>query len=145
MSLLKDTISSVSIATQADGTGTQSGTILDMAGFEGVLFTATFADVDDTAVLTLRAQQDTDSAGGTMATLTSSCTFTASATSADNKCLVLDVFRPAERYVRPQVVIATANAITASVIAIQYGAHKAPTTQGSTVLDNDLVVSPAEV
>ncbi|MBF0358870.1 MAG: hypothetical protein HQL70_09700 [Magnetococcales bacterium] len=143
-SLLNDVEVDVCLGTQADGTGTQSGTILDMQGYEGVMFVATFADVDDTAVLTLQAQQDGANAAGNMSTLSGNSTFTADATSGDNKALVLDVYRPRERYVRAQVVIATANATTASVTAVRYGAAKKPVTQPATVVDSDTLVEPAE-
>lgn len=132
------------LAAQADGTGTQSGDILDMSGYEGVLFIAKFDDVDNTAAITLQAQQNTANSASGMATLTGTVTYTAAATDADDDLLVLDIVRPLERYIRPQVVIADANATTAAVIAIQYGARSKPTTQSSTVLDSDVLTSPAE-
>lgn len=143
-SLLKDVKVSRVLVAQADGTGTQSGDILDMEGWEGVMFIAKFDDVDDTAVLTLQAQQNIVNSGTGMATLSGNATFTAGATDADNDLLVLDVYRPRERYVRPQVVIATANAITSGITAIQYGPRKSPVTQPSTVLDSDTLIEPAE-
>lgn len=142
--LLKNVKVTRVLAAQADGTGTQSGDILDMSGYEGVMFIAKFDDVDDTAVLTLQAQQDELNAAGGMATLDDSATYTAGATDADDDLLVIDIHKPLKRYVRAQVVIATANAITAGVIAIQYGGAKDPQTQPATVLDSALLVSPAE-
>lgn len=132
------------LAAQADGTGTQSGDILDMSGWEGVLFIAKFDDVDNTAVLTLQAQQNTVNSGTGMATLSGNSTYTAAAADADDDVLVLDVYRPRERYVRPQVVIGTANATTACILAIQYGPRVLPTSQGSTVLDSDTLIEAAE-
>jgi len=129
---------------QADGTGTQSSDILDMSGFEGVVFIAKFDDVDNTSVLTLQAQQNTVNSATGMATLSGNATYTAAAADADDDMLVLEVFKPQERYLRAQVVIATANATNAGVIAIQYNTYKAPITQGSTVLDSELLVSPDE-
>lgn len=143
MSLLKNAKITRVLAAQADGTGTQSGDILDMSGFEGVLFIAKFDDVDTTAVITLQAQQNTINSATGMATITETATFTAGASDADDDLLVLDIHKPTKRYIRPQVVIATANATTACVIAIQYGPSKSPITQGSTVLDTDLSVGSA--
>ena len=145
MNLLENVLITRVISTQGDGTGTDDGTILDMQGYEGVMFVAHFADVDDTSVLTLQAQQDELNAGGGMATLTGNATFTAGAANADDDCLVLDVYRPEKRYIRVQLVVATANAIVASVIAYQYGARKTPVTQGSTVLASNSIFGAAEV
>lgn len=144
MNLLNNTLITRVLVATADGTGTQSSDILDMQGYEGVLFIWKLDDVDDTAVLTLQAQQDELNAAGGMATLTGTATFTAGATDADDDCLVLDVYRPTKRYVRAQGVIATANATTAAIIAIQYGARKSPVTQSSTVVDSQSIYGAAE-
>jgi len=124
---------------------TLSSDILDMTGYEGVLLIADLGDQAATAVATLTAQQDTDAAGGTMATLTGSVAYTFAAADGDDDLLVLDVYKPLERYIRAQLQRATANITVKSIIAIQYGAMKAPVTQSATVLDSDLLVSPAEV
>ena len=145
MNLLENVLITRVMAIQSDEQATQSTDILDMQGFEGVMFVAHFADVDDTAVLTLQAQQDELNASGGMATLTGTATFTAAAADADDDCLVLDVYRPEKRYVRAQLVVATANAIVASVIAYQYGARKVPVTQGSTVLASNSIFGATEV
>jgi len=124
---------------------TLSSDILDMTGYEGVLLIADLGDQAATAVATLTAQQDTDAAGGTMATLVGSSTYTFAAADGDDDLLVLDVYKPMERYIRAQLQRATANITVKSIIAIQYGAAKPPVTQSTTVLDSDLLVSPAEV
>lgn len=145
MNLLKNVLITRVLVSKADAQETQSSDILDMSGFEGVVFIAKFDDVDDTSVLTLKAQQDELNASGGMAALTGNATFTAGATDADDDVLVLDVYRPEKRYVRAQVVIGTANAITSGIIAIQYGARKSPITQPATVLDSNTIFGPTEV
>jgi len=132
------------LAAQSDGQDTFSSDILDMAGFAGVMFIAKLDDVDNTSVLTLQAQQNTANSATGMATLTGNATYTAEAADADDDLLVLDVVRPRERYIRAQVVVGTANAKVAGVIAIQYGAEVVPITQGSTVLDSETITDPAE-
>jgi len=130
----------VVLGTQADGTGTQSSSIIDMSGYEDVTFLAIFADVDDTAVLTLRAQQDDVNDAGGMATLTGSATFTAGATNADNGMLALE-----KRYLRAQVVIATASAITAAVIAIRTKPRKSPVSKAGFLDTTSIILhSPDE-
>jgi hypothetical protein len=143
-SLLKDAkITRVTNAVAAGQAATASD-ILDMSGFEGVVFIAALGDVSDTSVVTLTAQQNTANSTSGMATLSGSATFTAGASDADNKLLVLDVYRPRERYVRAVFTSATANAVKDGVIAIQYGPRVMPVTQGSTVIDSDTLIEPAE-
>ena len=55
------------------------------------------------------------------------------ANSDDNKLLVLDIHRPAERYVRAIVTRGTADATIDGVIAILYGPRVLPVTQDLTV------------
>jgi hypothetical protein len=128
----------------AAGQAASASDILDMQGFEGVLFIAKVADVTNGSVLTLAAQQSVINDAGGMATLAGTVTYTANATDADDDLLVLDVYKPMERYVRAVLTSATQDAVKDGVIAIQYGARKVPITQGSTVLDSDTLISPDE-
>lgn len=141
--LLKDVLITRVMNAVAADTSDQNSSIVDMQGYEGVLFVASFGTLTATQVTSLKAQQDTDSAGGTMADLTGTSVGPL-ADGDSNKVLVLDVYRPLERYVRCVVDRGTANAVIDSVIAIQYGARKAPVTQGSTVSASELHASPAE-
>ena len=128
----------------AAGQAASASDILDMQGFEGVLFIAKVADVTNGSVLALAAQQSVINDAGGMATLSGTVTYTADATDADDDLLVLDVYKPMERYVRAVLTSATQDAVKDGVIAIQYGARKVPITQGSTVLDSDTLISPDE-
>jgi len=128
----------------AAGQAATSTDILDMEGYEGVLFIAKLGDVTNASVVTLQAYQDTDAAGGTMAALSGTVTYTAAAADVDDDLLILDVYRPQKRYVKAVLTSGTADAVKNGVIAIRYGARKGPITQGSTVLDSDTLISPAE-
>jgi len=67
------------------------------------------------------------------------------ADSDDDDCVVLDIYRPTERYVRPVFERATANCVIDGVIAIQYGAKKMPVTHdAATVIGSETHASPAE-
>ena len=134
----------VCIPATVDGQATTSGSILDMSGYDSVMFIAKFDDVDNTSVLTLRAQQDVLNGADAMATLTGSATFTAGASDADDNVLILDIHRPRDRYVRPQVIVGTANATIACVLGVQYNARNLPVTQSADVLDTELLETPAE-
>lgn len=143
-SLLNDVkITRVAIAAVAAQTDVD-GDILDMSGFEGVVFIAKLGDVTDTSALELLAQQNTVNSGSGMASIAGSAAFTAGASSADDMLLVLDVYRPRERYVRPKLKRGTANAVVSGIIAIQYGARKKSQSQAASVIASATLVEPAE-
>lgn len=142
--LLKDTkITRVANSAVAAQTAVNSS-ILDMAGYDGVVFVAALGDVTDTCVLTLKVEQDELNGAGGMAALTGNATFTANATSADNGLLVVDVIRPAKRYVRAALTRTTANAVVDGIFAIQYKASTKPVTADSSVLASATIVDAAE-
>lgn len=128
----------------AAGTTSQNGSILDMSGFDGVMFVAAFGALTATQVTSLKAQQGALIGGGDMADLAGSSVGPL-ADADSNKCLVLDVYRPLEQYVRPVVVRGTANAVIDGVIAIQYSTRVKPTVQdAATIAASELHISPDE-
>lgn len=110
--------------------------VLDMQGYDGVMFVAILGDITATSVLTLTAKGNTASSTGspTPVTQVATAAFTAGASDADNKVLVVDVFDPALRYVFASLTRTTANAVVDGIIAIQYTAELRPTTQDASVL-----------
>lgn len=129
----------------AGTTDTLSSSILDMAGFDGVLFLLLLGDVTTNAVLTFQAQQNTANSGTGMATLAGTAAQSAAgASNQDNQVLALDVVKPTERYLRAQLVRATANAVVDGIIAIQYQGRLGPVTQSADVLSEVVLASPAE-
>jgi hypothetical protein len=115
------------LAATAAGTTAANCTAVDMAGYEGVTFVASFGTLTATQVTKLFAQQDTVSNMATAANIASSATGNL-ADNQSNNALVLDIRRPTKRYVRCVVSRGTANAVIDSVIAIQYGSDYKPTT-----------------
>lgn len=129
----------------AAGTGdTVQSDAVDMADFEGVRFTVLFGTITSSAVTTVKAQQSsTAGLAGTEDDLAG--TAQSVADTDDNKAVVIDVYRPIDRYVNVAVVRATANAVIDGIIAEQYGARKVPTTDDTTtVVGREVHVSPAE-
>lgn len=125
------------------GTTSQNGSILDMSGYDGVMFIATFGALTATQVTSLKAQQGALVAGGDMADLAG--TNVGPLADADsNKCLVLDIYRPQKRYVRPVVVRGTANAVIDGVLAVQYAGMVKPTVHDVTVAATEFHASPVE-
>lgn len=143
LSMLKDCKITRVLNSVTAGTSDQDGTVLDMTGYDGVLFIAALGDVTATSVDELQVFGNTASSTSspTPVELTNDTAgpYTAGASDADNKLLIVDVVRPAYRYVFPRVKRGTANAVIDGVIAIQYRSREVPVTQGSTVLASGLL------
>ena len=136
MSLLKNVkVAYVAGAAAAAQTEVLS-TVLDMTGYDGVMFIALLGDVTATSVLTLTAKGNTASSTSSPSPVTqkASTAFTAGASDADSTAIVVDVYDPAMRYVFASLTRTTANAVVNGIIAIQYTAEYVPTTQDVTVL-----------
>ena len=115
-----------------------NGVGVDMTGYEGVAFFAVIGE-GEVITCTLKAQQDSDSAYGTAADLAGSALDVSPTVGAKGEG-VLDIYRPAERYVRPVLTVGNFTTPTAvTVIAMQYGAHDVPV--GNT---GEFHLSPAE-
>lgn len=110
--------------------------VLDMSGYEGVIFMALTGDVTTASVLTLtvKANSANSVSSPTPITQKASDAFTADGTSADSKLIMVDVYRPPLRYVFGSLTRTTADAIVGGIIAIQYGAGLKPTTQAASVI-----------
>ena len=141
-SLLKEgKFDKVLVATAAGTDDTLEGDILDLQNCDSVTGIAILGDVTDTAVLTLKAYTGDDSALSDGAYESVTATVTATATSADDKLLVLDVIRPGKRYCRFDLVRATANAVVDGIIGVRYNYRAIPTTQPTDVVDSDISVN----
>jgi len=117
-----------------------NSSVLDMQGYEGVMFIALTGDVTTACELTLTAKGNTASSVSSPAPVTQKATtlFTADGTSADDKALIVDVYKPALRYVFANLTRATANAVIGGIIAIQYQAGNRPTTNDASVIASAL-------
>ena len=138
-SLLKDTLVTRVMNAVAAGTSEQKSTVLDMQGFDSVMFVLLLGDVTIADVLTLTAKSNPTSSttGGTSEGAVAAQT-DPDGTSEDNKVVVLDILRPTQRYIFADITRITANAAIDGVLAIQYNAKSMPQTQGSTVLASAL-------
>lgn len=123
MEILKD-MKVTTALDYASGTATRNGAILDMSGFEGVIAIVKCATIAGSAVGDIHWEQDTDSAGGTMADLTG--TAIAIADNDDDQIFISDLNKPLERYVRIVVTKNGAQAQAEDAIYIQYGPAAKP-------------------
>jgi cytochrome c-type biogenesis protein CcmH/NrfF len=126
----------------AAGTTLQTGTTLDMQGFEGVMFTALFGTLTASAVTGIKVQQGSASDMSDAADLLGSALAIPEAD--NNKMLITEIYKPTKRYVRCLVTRGTANAVIDGVIAQQFGARVEPPVNGTTVSGSEYSISPAE-
>lgn len=118
--------------------------VLDMQGYDGVIFIALMGDVLDTSVLTLTAKGNSANSVSSPTPVTqSTATFTAGASNADSKVLMVDVCDPALRYMFASLTRGTAAAVVGGIIAIQYTAEYRPTTQDASVIASTASVGVA--
>lgn len=126
----------------AAGTTVQNSSVLDMSGFDGVVFIGAVGALLAGAVTGLKAQQ------GQAANLSDAADLEGSLASipdtGSNGMAIVDIYRPQERYVRAVFNRAVATAVLDGIIAIQYKGSKAPTTQDATVIAAKYLNSPAE-
>jgi hypothetical protein len=115
---------------------------VDMHCFEGVLFVGIVGTVTGSGTASLKAAQSSDNVNfndlsGVVAT---------GAAGGSDKFIVLDVYKPLERYVRTTLTRAVANSIYGGTIAIQYGAHKKPAVHDAATLAAAAIlgIAPAE-
>lgn len=127
----------------AAGTTNVNGPVLDMQGFDSVVFEACFGALTAGQVTKIKAQAGNKADGSDMADLAGAETV-AMADADSNKMLVLEVFRMTNlRYIRVVVERGTANAVIDSVVATQYHSHKQPESDdASTVSTTLLSVDP---
>jgi len=110
--------------------------VLDMAGFDGVMFIALMGDVTASSVLTLTAKGNSANSTSSPTPVTQKATtaFTAAAADADSKVLMVDVAKPTLRYMFASLTRADQNAVVGGIIAIQYSANDKPTAHDASVI-----------
>lgn len=120
--------------------------IIDMSGWEGVCFVCAVTDSVQNGVATVTVEQNTANSDTSMAALSGAVATATCAVSDDlnDKLLIVDVYKPRERYVQAVRTSSAANIAFGSVIAILYSGKKAPVTADASVLAAALAVSPAE-
>lgn len=127
-------ITKVKALSASAGTAVNSDSV-DMAGFDGVVFFGRIATAN-AANFGNVAQSSDDSVFADLAG-------TKVVPGDDADSFSIDVYKPTKRYLRCEVDRGGVNTIVGDIYAVQYGAHKKPTTHGATV-DSETHISPAE-
>lgn len=147
MNLLKNMKFQEAMAPVAAGSSIdQNSDILDMANWDGVIFIVPITDSVATGVATLTIEQNTANSDSGMAALSGAVATATCAVNDDlnNTLLIVEVYKPRERYVQGVVTSATANIAYGNMVVIQYRGRKGPVTQPASVQASTLVASPAE-
>lgn len=119
---------------------------IDTANCEGVIFFTTITDSVQNGVATLKVEQNPADSDAGMAALSGAQADLVSAANDDlnGKVLIVDVYRPRERYVQGVRGSATANIAFGEIYAIKYGHRKLPVADNPTLGEKAAVASPAE-
>ena len=109
------------------GVTTINSAVIDMAGYDAVLFLTSAGAIAATGTAVVKVQQDSALAFGAGADLAG--TGQSFIDTDDNKSVAVDVKRPLERFLRLVIARATANSDWSPIWAIQYRSRKLPVTQ----------------
>lgn len=112
--------------------------ILDMSGFDGVIFITPVTTAATGSVVALTVEENTANSDSGMAAITGAAATKTSP--ANGTLLVVDVYRPQKRYVQGVITSATQVATFDASIAIQYSGSKMPITEALTIADQVVVV-----
>ena len=101
MNLSKDVKITVVEAAAAAAQTELVSDIVDMSGYEGVMFVALLGDVTTASVVTLTVKGNSANSVSSPSPVTqkSSDAFTADGTSADSKVILVDLYKPTLRYI----------------------------------------------
>ena len=113
------------------------GSSVDMFDFDAVAFVASIGTLTAGQVTNLKAQGSTDNS--TWNDIAGAVTPNM-ADGDSNKMLLLEVYRPQQRYVRCVVQRGTSNAVVDGVVAVQTGFKKPPVTQDAATTSQSLTV-----
>jgi hypothetical protein len=128
------------VAAGAVSAGTEViSSVVDMAGYEGVLFFCTIATAN--AGNYLKVQQDTAVGMGSAADIAGSKVVAA----ANASVVWIDIYKPTERYLTANIIRAGANTATGDIYAIQYeGKVKPELNLVTNTIIGELSISPDE-
>lgn len=125
------------------GTSLITSSTVDTNGYAGVCFVASLATVVDGSLITLSALENATNSNSGGTAVTNGATSQLTASTSSNTDLVLDVQRPAKRYLYCTLARTTQNATVNAIYALLYKANQLPVTQPATVVE--LQVSSPEV
>ena len=145
MNLLKNAQIDQVLGYFAAGTTKRTSTILDMSGYEGVVFVAGLGTTIENGTVDVFVEQNTINSTSGMARLAGQTAHTITAANAalTQAAIVVDVVKPKERYLQCNITPAVSNAVILGIVAIRYKGKVKPALNSS-LLKSTLLLSPAE-
>lgn len=118
------------VAIAAGSSIDSDGTELDMQNYDGAIFVVAIEDSANTGVATMTIE-GSDTSGSGYAAITGAVATATSAADDDlnTKLLVVDIYRPANRYLHCTLTSATANIAYGTQLQFAYRGRNAPITQ----------------
>lgn len=119
--------------------------IINMSGYEGVLFVVELGTLLETGTLDAYVEQNTINSVTGMARLATTTVHTVTAANAllAKSCILVDVWQPREQFLQCNITPGVANAVILGITAIRYRGTKRPS--GSvTALKSTALQSPNE-
>lgn len=117
--------------------------IVDMSGWEGCIFVAGLGTIIENGTLDVAVEQNTLNSTGGMAAVAGTAAHTVTAANAllAKSCIVVDIYKPRERYLQCYITPAAQNAVILGIVAIRYNGT-APDVTGA--IKATILASPAE-
>jgi len=131
----------------AAGTTKRTSEILDMEGYEGVLFVVGFGTLIAAGTLDVYPEGDDENATTNMAELagTAAYTVTTAAAALTYSCILVDVYKPLEQFIQCNVTPAVQNAVILGIVAIRYKGKMGPEAMTTPYpLKATMLISPSE-
>ncbi|QXE85977.1 hypothetical protein KP003_16680 [Geomonas nitrogeniifigens] len=146
MNLMKNVKVDQVLGYYAAGTTKRTSDIIDMAGYEGVMFVFELGTTLDTGTVKAMVEGNATNSTSGMAELAGCPTVTiTAATAATKSAIVVDVFRPdpkLHQFLQASITPAVANAVVLGITAIRYSGRVRPDSVAG-LLASAQLVSPA--
>ena len=131
----------------AAGVTKRTSAILDMKGYEGVLFVAGLGTIIENGTVDVYPEQNTSDTTVGMAEQagTSAYTVTAAAAALTYSCILVDIYKPLEQFIQCNITPAVQNAVILGIVAIRYKGKMGPEAMTTPYpLKATMLVSPSE-
>lgn len=145
MNLLKNVKIDQILGYFAAGQVAKTSSIIDMQGYEGVLFVAGLGTIIENGTVNVQVLQNTANSTVGMAAVAGTAAHTVTAANAllTQSAIAVDVYKPLERYLEVTVTPATQDAVLLGVTAIRYKGKMGPDANGD-LLKATQLISPSE-
>jgi hypothetical protein len=110
------------------GTTKRTSDILDMSGYDGVVFVAGLGTIIEAGTVDVFPEENSANTTVGMAELagTAAYTVTAAAAALTKSCIIVDVYKPLKRYVQCNITPAGQNAVILGIVSIRYKGKMGP-------------------